>query len=50
VGARWASTGRKTTTKDGARRTVYRDAATGALATKRVSVRKGKRVARYVKL
>jgi hypothetical protein len=44
------STGRKTTLKDGSKRTVYRDSKTGAHATKRMVERNGKTSARYVKV
>jgi len=48
---KWVSTGRTTTLKDGSKRTVYRNGATGERATKRmVAGRDGKTSARYVKL
>ena len=50
-GSPWQSTGRKVTAKDGRKKLVYRNAATGELRVRRVSVneRTGKRVTRYVK-
>jgi hypothetical protein len=49
-GSPWQSTGRKVTAKDGRKKLVYRNAATGELRVRRVSVneRTGKRVTRYV--
>ena len=47
--AKWVSTGRQTTLKDGSKRTVYRNSKTGARATKRMVERNGKRTAKYVK-
>ena len=46
----WVSTGRKTTLKDGRKRTVYKCAVTGQTSVKSVPVRNGKRVAVYTRI
>ena len=44
----WTRTARKTTCKNGDRKTLYKNSATGKLAVRKFVTRNGKRVASYV--